>query len=554
MKFRFSKPIWIVAILIAWAFDLMFFEKEPGISMTIAAVLCLAGGLVLAYWEGKKPARASFLLIPPIMFFAVMLFIRREGGTTFTNLMLTTGGLAILAVTLLGGKWLRYSLTDYFVKFFQLAFGALINGARLAFSKKTAEEGVADAPEHESPASAPATSGWKTYGVPVLRGLLIAIPVIALLAALLASADPIFSAGLEDLLDIFRLEKLGEYLLRAMYILIIGYILAGVYIHSLTASEDEKLIGVEKQWLPAFLGIVEAIVILGAVDLLFATFVGIQFRYFFGGQANISLEGFTYAEYARRGFGELLSVAIISLLLFLGLSSITRRDSRAHRLIFGGLGIVLVALVLVMLVSAFQRLVLYETAYGFTSLRTYTHVFMIWLGILLFATIVIEILQRQRAFALMAVIVLVGFGVTINLLNADAFIVRQNVALAESGLLLEPQSDSRMLETTQSSRYPLDMQTLNNLSADATPELVAAFQRPGLSTHSKERLAAVLACKVLDAEQREENVRWVSFHLAESRAAQSLRQVTAQLPTLKPDEWGMVEVQDDEFYCYRAIE
>lgn len=549
MNFRYRKLIWIVAILVIWAFDFMLHQGEPGISLTIAIVLSLIGGLLLAYIEEKKPAWTSYLLIPLILFFAVMLSVRREAGTSFTNLFLSVGGMAILAVTLVGGKWLRYSLTDYVVKFFSLAFGGLTNGAVLAFRKKESPEGVEESSE---PAPAAAASGWKTIGVPVLRGLLIAIPVIALLAALLASADPIFSKGLENLLDLFRLEKLGEYLFRAVYILIFGYVLAGVYIQALVKSEDEKLIGVEKHWLPAVLGIVEAVVILGLVDLLFATFVGVQFRYFFGGQANISLEGYTYAEYARRGFGELLAVSIISLLLFLGLSSITRRETRAQRLLFGGLGIALVALVIVMLVSAFQRLVLYETAYGFSAMRTYTHIFMIWLGLLLFATIVLEIIQRQRAFALMAVIAAVGFGITLNLINVEAFIVRQNVALAESGVMLEPQSSSGM-EEMQTSRYPLDMQYLNTLSSDAVPEMVAAFQRPNLSTHSKERLGAVLACKAAAYEDLTYQPAWVSFHLSQSRAVESLRQVVEQLPTLEPGEYGEVQVQGDSFYCYDIL-
>ena len=38
------------------------------------------------------------------------------------------------------------------------------------------------------------------------------------------------------------------------------------------------------------------------VDLMFALFVGIQFFYFFGGAANITLTRYTYADYARRGF------------------------------------------------------------------------------------------------------------------------------------------------------------------------------------------------------------------------------------------------------------
>ena len=54
---------------------------------------------------------------------------------------------------------------------------------------------------------------------------------------------------------------------------------------------------------------------LTGVALLFAAFVLVQFRYFFGGAQNIGLQGFTFAEYARRGYGELMAVAFLSLLL-----------------------------------------------------------------------------------------------------------------------------------------------------------------------------------------------------------------------------------------------
>ncbi len=42
----------------------------------------------------------------------------------------------------------------------------------------------------------------------------------------------------------------------------------------------------------------------------------LQFTYLFGGTDNINVEGFTYSEYAVRGFFELVAVAVISLILF----------------------------------------------------------------------------------------------------------------------------------------------------------------------------------------------------------------------------------------------
>ncbi len=156
---------------------------------------------------------------------------------------------------------------------------------------------------------------------------MIALPIVAVFAALLSSADLVFAQRLNDFAKLFRLEKLPEYIFRAVYILIGAYALAGVFLHAAQKSQDEKLTGMEKPLVPQFLGFTEAAVVLGAVVLLFAIFVVIQFQYFFGGQTNIGVQGYTFSEYARRGFGELVAVAFFSLLLFLGLSAIVRRQN-----------------------------------------------------------------------------------------------------------------------------------------------------------------------------------------------------------------------------------
>jgi hypothetical protein len=66
-------------------------------------------------------------------------------------------------------------------------------------------------------------------------------------------------------------------------------------------------------------------------------------------------------------------------------------------------------LVVVILISSFYRLNLLEDAYGFSRLRTYSHVFMIWLGILLAAVIGLEISGYRRGFAMSAFFVVIGF-------------------------------------------------------------------------------------------------------------------------------------------------
>ena len=89
------------------------------------------------------------------------------------------------------------------------------------------------------------------------------------------------------------------------------------------------------------------------------------------------------------------------------------------------------------LVSAFQRLQLYEGAYGFSRLRTYTHVFMIWIGVLLAAIVVLEVLKKSRMFALAVVLAAFGFGITLNIMNVDGFIAQQNIARSVGGSELD---------------------------------------------------------------------------------------------------------------------
>ena len=211
----------------------------------------------------------------------------------------------MLTVTYLGGRWMQYSLADYVANAFRLVGSMLARPfIFLSEQKKQAAEMGEETSQRQPP-------GWKRTWA-VLRGLLIALPIVAVFAGLLSSADLVFASRLEDFIELFRLEKLPEYIFRGIYILAAAYALAGAILHAGQKSQDEKLIGVEKPLVPPFLGFTEATIVLGAVNLLFLLFVIIQFQYFFGGQTNIGVEGYTYAEYARKGFGELVAVAVFS--------------------------------------------------------------------------------------------------------------------------------------------------------------------------------------------------------------------------------------------------
>lgn len=516
--------LWLLVLALGWLFDFLFWMYEPGMQFALFALVTLGSGYALLAAEGIRPARTALILVPFIVFFAVVTVARAEGLTVFLGYILTLFLMAGLVVTYRGGQWFRYSVADYLAKAVHLLGSALgLAGIFWAETRHTSN-------------GEPVTGGQKSRSIwPVVRGVLFAVPVLAFFAALLASADAVFANRLESFVALFRLENLPEYIFRGMYILALAYLLAGVLLHAARKSAEEKLLGLEKPVLPPFFGFTEASIVLGSVVALFALFVGIQFQYFFGGQANINIEGFTYAEYARRGFGELVSVAFFSLLLFLGLGGIVRRESERQHRVFAGLGVALTVLVGVMLLSAFQRLLLYEAAYGFTRLRTYTHVFIIWLGLLLAVTVALDMLRQVRWFAFAALVAAVGFAMTLPVLNVDAFIARSNVARVAQG-------------------KDLDVGYLASLSTDAVPALVGLYQSPAVDDATRIRLGAALACKTHFGSLSRTDPGWRAFSLSRYLADRALASLQARLQsdyTLGGEYDTQISAPDGALYdCY----
>lgn len=523
---------WLVVILLGWAFDFLFWQKPPGVNFAIFVTLCVLTGILLLRLDGLEISpRAGWLLLP-IAFLAVMTFLRLEPMTVFLSIAMVLFLMGLFALTYRSGGWMRYTLIDYVFGYIRL-FGSMIaRPLGFASGNRRPEAGQPSLRESRN------RRFW-----PVLRGIVIALPVVAIFASLLSSADPIFARRFEDFIDLFKIENLPEYIFRLVYILVIAYALAGTFLHAAEKSGEQVE---EKTWVPPFLGFTESTIVLGSVVVLFLAFVIIQFQYFFGGQANIGIEGYTYSEYARKGFGELVAVAFFSLLLLLGLGAVTRRENDAQRRVFSVLGVGLVGLVIVMLVAAFQRLVLYEAAYGFSRLRTYTHVFMIWLGLLLVSVVILEALHRERRVGLAMVLASLGFIVSLNVLNVDAFIVQEN---------LQREIRSATDPAYARGRADLDVQYFLDLSDDAIPPLVNAFHSKALPAAVKEKVGAALTCKQYQRRSEERPVPWQGFHFARWNADKAFQTVNKELKAYRitDTDWPVQVTTPggEEFPCYQ---
>lgn len=529
MKLKHKYLIACIVFLTAWVFDQLFWNKNPGISVPLFVLLYLVGlYFITVRLEGRHPATASLWLVVPCLLFAVLEMVRLEPFTSFVNLVMLAVCLLTITLSWLGGKWSSYSISDWMVRSATLAGLGLVGPLQVFLGEKDDSES-----SEGTPTNSQAPVIRRTLAS-VALGLVMALPVVILLGALLAGADPVFGKQLEEFLRYFSVDNLREYLVRFFIILVVGYAMLGTVLFSLLHTKDEKLIGLQKPWLSPFLNGVSSGIVLLSIDILFLVFVIVQFQYFFGGQANISYAGYTYSEYARRGFGELVGVALISMVVFLSMAMFTRRLEGWKRHTFSALGLVLVLLVGVMLVSAFQRLNLYETAYGFSRLRAYTSVFLVWLGILLALTVVLQWSGRLRAFSLAVLLVGCGFALSLTVLNIDGFITRSNLSRA----IVD---------------HNLDTRYLINLSKDNVPDLFDVYLDPAVDSQIRKQTAIVLRCQQL----REDPQAWPSFHFSHYRAQSLFGQYGSELlqtgtPYKERGLWHLL-IDGDDISCQNFL-
>lgn len=188
---------------------------------------------------------------------------------------------------------------------------------------------------------------------------------------------------------------------------------------------------------PAFtLGTVEVGVILGLMNLLFLSFVIVQVPYLFGGMELVqNTPDFKLAEYARRGFGELVAVSALVLPTLLIGHWLIRKESPFAGQLFRVLAGTQIVLLFVIMASAVQRLVLLtgSLGYGMTTIRLYPLIFMTWLAIVFVwfgATVLRNARQHFAWGALWSAFLILG---ATHVLNPDAFIVKTNIALMQHG-------------------------------------------------------------------------------------------------------------------------
>jgi hypothetical protein len=412
-----------------------FLAATPfGINFALFALTFVGVAAALLVWRSRERNEIAYAALGLAVVFAAFLVWRDSKLLATLNIAAIALLLGLATVRLRFARAYALGTVEYLVALAKTCAAAVVGAPELFADRMNWREVEQQARSRQM--------------VSVGRALAIAVPLLVIFTTLFAHADAAFSNLVGDLMP----RDFTGLLIDIVIVLGVTIVSIGLLQAILNGRPGEASGEPTKTRLSRL----ELAIVLGLLDLLFLAFVLVQIRYLFGGKHLIMVRAhLTYAQYAHRGFFELVAVCALVLPLLL-VADWLRGGSKHHRdPLFSIPAGVLIALLGVIIASAIQRMRIYQQAYGLTELRFFATAFLIWLAVV-FALLLVTILNgRRHLFAAAALASALIALVCLNAVNPDNWIARVNIERYHQG-------------------KKIDLEYLNTLSDDAYSTLRAA--------------------------------------------------------------------------------
>lgn len=254
----------------------------------------------------------------------------------------------------------------------------------------------------------------------ILKGLLLSVPLLTVVILLLCQSDAVFNHMLSNQFHFMTLRP--EKIIGHAIVTLLVTLYAFGYLWSLKYPQP---------WVCAptkfsrNLSAVTALTVMGLLCAVYFSFTVIQFTYLYSPNAVLP-QGLTYATYARKGFFELLTAAFINAGIILAAASKTTLGSNVLTRWVKLCNSAMTLFTLNLLVSAFYRMHLYESAYGFTELRLFVQFFMGFLFIALIA-LMAWIWNEGVPLFKTALTAAITVYLALNFVNVDRIVAQNNL-------------------------------------------------------------------------------------------------------------------------------
>lgn len=397
----YRRLIWAVGLGVC--FDQFFNDQRFGVSVVVFLVLLLTAALA-----GPKPVKLKpMALVFGVASVVLALYFAIYNNETLRQLNTLLLPLSVTAFLLavkedavcISFQAFRQLLKTIFIE-------PVVHAAKVMIPFKLLSAG--DQPRKSS-------SGWQ-----VAIGLLLSLPMVAILLPLLAKSDMVFSSYVKEWFTWDLAENWETFFWHSIssglfFLYFFGYLW-------FMAKKQEPPLG-ERPATP-LLSVITSSVFLGMILLVYTIFSYVQMRYLFAGATMP--EGLTYSEYARRGFFELVTAACINAFLTLLLQTFTKTEGMGRNRQIQWMLSALVGFSYMLLVSGFYRMFLYEQAYGYTELRLFVQFFMAFMGIG-FSMLAFWIWRPTVQLGRNVLIAAIAVYLCLNVINVDGLIAYKNL-------------------------------------------------------------------------------------------------------------------------------
>lgn len=411
------KKIVLGALFLSILHSVLFYGQDFGVSVVLFVIPMLLLIIYSLQSKNKVKNAKAFILSIPITLLSLTYALFNNGVLNVVNMI----AIVVLTTTMI--TWAVYDKFKFgqaFCKIFSVIFkpfGNIAEGVRVIsnnlFKRNQNEVQVNKKPIKE-----------RKIMKQIIIGLVISLPLLIIILALLISADTIFAEILEPIkyviMNIFNIKFLGSIYFRAIFIILIFmYVVA--FICSMLKMDLNKKTNNSKGINMQNITVNTVLTVLNIVYFLFSI---VQFVYLF---TNLGIsEDFDYATYARRGFFQLMFVTLINFVIIITTSLNKRETTKGINIYTKIMNMFLIVFTVIMILSSFLRMYLYEQEYGYTFLRLLVYFILLTELILAIPTLV-YVFNKKISLLKYYIVIISTMLVLLNFTNVDKTIAKKNV-------------------------------------------------------------------------------------------------------------------------------
>lgn len=340
----YGKALLLPTLIYAAVFTLFRYNNYSSYTMLLQVLTTGVYYVTCFKRLGREFKKSGYLYLSLMGLLALSDFLTANAFVIFCN----NFGIILLTIVLLISQFYdtsRWSLGKGMLSILEAVFGGICHlGA--PFSDFAGRKGEEDPLSDEVKKTSPI--------IYCLIGVGITIPILLVLIPLLSSADLVFAELVKHL--VIDLDFTTVFLIGLLFVF--TYLASYCLLRAICKQEIAPVENDHRHLEPTI-----AITILSIVGIVYLLFSGIQIIYLFLGNLTLPAD-YTYAEYAREGFFQLLFVCFLNLIAVLVITDIFRPHKAIQLMLT-----VISFCTYIMLASSALRMCMYIAAYSLTVLR-----------------------------------------------------------------------------------------------------------------------------------------------------------------------------------------